>query len=178
MNNSIFFSLYGLAHQSIFFDKLIIFVADIFPYIVVIFAIIFLLFHHEVLLSKNPLKELSQKWIEIVSAFFSGVLAWIVAEVLKILLHTPRPFIAFQNVVGLFPETGFAFPSQHSTFFMALAVSIFFINKKIGYIFIIFAIFIGCARIIAGVHFPIDVLAGFILGIIISIILKHIFKKK
>jgi undecaprenyl-diphosphatase len=186
MNDQIFFTLYGLAHKSAFFDKVIYFFADTLPYITVLAAIIFLLFHTEVISLKttvnkdemwNSFKVFKQKWKEIVIVFFSGVLAWIFAYVLKYLIHTKRPFDAFQQVTSLFPESGFAFPSGHATFFMALATALFFSHKKVGYIFVIVAILIGIARIIGGVHFPSDILGGFILGAITAYFVKFLYNK-
>jgi len=181
INNKIFFFFYNFAHQSIFFDRLVIFFADIFPYIVIVLAGIFLLVHHEVITSKNPFSALAQKWKEIVLVFFSGIFAWCISQVIKFLIHNPRPFLAFPNVSSLLPESGFAFPSGHATFYMALAFSIFLSHKKAGFVFIFFAFLIGIARIIAGVHFPIDILGGFILGIFIAYsmeLLYNIFFKK
>ena len=86
--------------------------------------------------------------------------------------------MVLENIRPLFPETGFAFPSGHATFFAALAISIFFLNKKVGYIFIFFALLIGLARIMAGVHFPIDILGGFILGSLVAYLFGCIFYKK
>ena len=154
MNTTIFFFFYNLAHQSKILDDLIIFFALYFPYVVVVLAAIFLLFLH--------------KKKEILLVFFSGALAWILAYVLKFFFHTLRPFDVFSTVRSLIPESGFSFPSGHATFFMALAVSIFFYHKKAGYVFMFFALLIGLARIIAGVHFPIDILGGFVLGGLIS----------
>jgi len=168
MNNQIFFFFYNLAHQSAFFDQIIIFLAVYFPYIVVILAGLFLLFHHEVLQAENPFRFFLQKKKEILLVFFSGCLAWFFAYILKILIHIPRPFAAFLSIHNLFSETGYAFPSGHATFFSALAFSIFFMHKKAGYVFLFFAILIGLARIVAGVHFPIDILGGFILGGIVA----------
>ena len=167
INNNIFFYLYNFAHQSNTLDKIIIFFADTFPYIVIVLAGIFLIFHHNALPNKNTWSELKnyfKKIKEILFVFFSGVVAWCLASILKILIHTPRPFNVFTNVHSLISETGFAFPSGHATFYLALAVSLYFCHKKVGYLFMIFALLIGIARIMAGVHFPVDILGGFILG--------------
>ena len=177
LNNQFFYFFYNLAHKSEFFDKVVIFIAHTFPYIVILLAIIFLFFHHDVLLSKNPFKIFAQKWKEIVLVFFSGIFAWCISQVLKLLIHTPRPFVEFQNVSSLIPETGFAFPSGHATFYMALAFAIFFSHKKAGYIFMFFALLIGIARIVAGVHFPIDILGGFVLGTLTAYFVRFIYSK-
>lgn len=172
MDNIIFYFFYSLTHQSQFFDSLIIFFAVYFPYVIIILSGLFLLFHHEVFKTESTFAVFMQKRKEILSAFFVGILAWIIANILKFLFHTPRPFDVFSQVRSLFPETGFAFPSGHAAFFMALAVSIFFYHKKAGYVFIFFALLIGLARIIAGVHFPIDILGGFILGALVAFFVK------
>jgi undecaprenyl-diphosphatase len=176
MNNQIFFFFYNLAHQSQIFDKIIIFFAVYFPYVVIILAGLFLLFHHEVFKAEEPLRVFLEKKREILMVFFSGCLAWVLAYVLKILIHTPRPFDVFSQVHSLISETGYTFPSGHATFFMALAMSIFFLHKKAGYFFMLFALLIGLARIIAGVHFPIDILGGFVLGGIISYLVAFLGK--
>lgn len=174
MNDKIFFFFYDMSHKSGLVDQMIIFFADILPYIVVVLAFVFLIFHHEILKRENPFKALMQKWKEFFLVFFSGAFAWFLAYVLKYLIHTERPFIVLQNVYSLFPQTGFAFPSGHSTFFMALAFAIFFNHKKIGYVFILFALLIGIARIVAGVHFPIDILGGYLLGFLIAFFFKNV----
>ena len=111
MNNSIFFSLYSLAHQSSFLDKIIVFIADKLPYLVILAAIIFMLKHHDVLKSKNPIKIFFKKWKEILIVFISSVSAWLLSYILKYICHTPRPFNVFSNVHSLFAENGYAFPS-------------------------------------------------------------------
>jgi undecaprenyl-diphosphatase len=174
MNNTIFFFFYNLTHHSQIFNNVVIFFAVYFPYLVVILAGLFLLFHHEVFRAENPFQVFLQKKKEILLVFFSGIVAYLVASILKIFIHTLRPFDAFPNVHALISETGYSFPSGHSTFFMALAFSIFFSHKKAGYVFMFFALLIGIARIIAGVHFPIDILGGFILGSLVAFFMKNV----
>ncbi len=175
INNQIFFVLYNLSHQSAFFDSLIVFIGKIFPFIVILLAGIFLLFHHDVVSSHNPFKEFIKKWKEIIYVFFSGFSAFVVAALLKGFIHMDRSFVQFNTVLPLFsPDQKYSFPSSHATFFSALAVSIFLSHKKAGYIFMFFAFLIGLARIIAGVHFPLDILAGFALGAGIAFFLKKV----
>ncbi len=158
MNNNIFYFFYNLAYQSNFFDHVVIFFGFWFPYIVVALAVLFLFFFRK-------------SWREFFIVFFSGGLSVFFDLILKHFIQAPRPFLALTNIHALFPETGYAFPSGHATFFAALAVSIFFLNKKAGYVFMLFAFLIGLARIIAGVHFPLDIVSGFCLGFIVSYIL-------
>ncbi len=175
MNNQIFYFFYSLAYQSIFIDNVIIFFAQIFPYIVILGAIIFLLFHHDVLPSENPFLEFKKKWKEISLVFVSGISAWVIASIIKIIVKAPRPEILL-DIKSLILKSDFSFPSGHATFFFALAVAIFLSHKKAGYYFIFFAVLIGITRIAVGVHFPIDILFGFLLGYLISFIFKKFIK--
>src|SRR3989344_1066955 len=120
MNETIFYFFYNLAHRSEIFDKLIIFFAFYFPYIVIILAGLFLLFHHDVFKAENPYQVFLEKKKEILMVFFSGAVAWVLSYILKFLISTPRPFDAIEGVTSLFRETGYAFQSGHASFFMAL----------------------------------------------------------
>ncbi len=40
-----------------------------------------------------------------------------------------------------------------------------------------FALLIGIARVMAGVHFSIDILGGFILGALIALIVQYLYPK-
>jgi undecaprenyl-diphosphatase len=174
MNNQIFYFFYNLAHQFNFLDRVIIFLAVYLPWLVAISAFLFLIFHHNIHQSSNPFRELINKWKEFFFVFFSGGFAWIIAKIFKILIETPRPFLSLSDVQPLFLENGFAFPSGHATFFSALGFALFAKHKRVGYIFILFAILIGIARVMAGVHFPIDILGGFLLGWLIAYFLKNV----
>lgn len=178
INHYIFFSLYSLAHQSIFIDGIVLFFASYFQYVVILSAIIFLLFHHEVLRNERPFFALKKKWKEIMFVFVSVISAWLSSLLLKVIFHTVRPFNDFIDVVPLLRPTDYSFPSGHSTFFMALAIAIYLCHKRAGIIFGIFALLIGLSRIIAGVHYPIDIFGGFILGGFISYGLLLLFDKK
>jgi undecaprenyl-diphosphatase len=65
-----------------------------------------------------------------------------------------------------------SFPSTHATNHMAIALSIVLANifdkKWINYIWIFWALSIGFAQIYVGVHYPSDIVVGFLLGILIA----------
>ncbi|HUM53362.1 MAG TPA: phosphatase PAP2 family protein [Chitinophagales bacterium] len=65
-----------------------------------------------------------------------------------------------------------SFPSTHATNHMSIALSIVFANiftkNWINYIWIFWALSIGFAQIYVGVHYPSDVLVGFLLGTLIA----------
>lgn len=175
LNNKIFYFFYNFAHQSVFSDKLIIFFADSLPYLVVIF--IFLFFYYRILIANKFLKSFLKNGKELFFVFFAGSLAWLIAQILKVSIQAPRPFLALSDVRALFPEIGYAFPSQHTVFFTAIAMMMVFFHKKIGYGLLFSAILIGLARIIAGVHFPVDILGGFVLGVTVAYFMKFLYKK-
>src|SRR3989338_6009807 len=159
MNNAIFYFFYSWAHRLEFFDQAVVFVAILFPYLVVLLALSYLLFYR---------KSLRDSLFVFATAGVAGV----ISKILKFIIHTPRPQLALEDVVSLFEKTSYAFPSDHATFFMALAFAIFFLHKKTGYVFMFFALLIGLARIVAGFHFPLDILGGFALGIAVAFLVK------
>jgi len=179
MNNKIFFDLYNLAHQSINLDWLIVFSANNFGYIMVFIAFIFLIFHTDGVFDyRAPFLQLKNKIKEIILVFSSAVSAYIFEYILKLLMPSPRPFLYFENVKPLFLHGGMdSFPSGHAMFFGALAMSLYFVHKRIGYMYFAVALIVGVARVAAGVHFPIDILVGYILGVIVACIFKLILKK-
>lgn len=59
-----------------------------------------------------------------------------------------------------------SFPSDHATFFFALATCLFFVSKKVGSFSYLYAFFVIClTRIYKGEHYPTDILVGAMLGI-------------
>jgi undecaprenyl-diphosphatase len=180
MNNEIFFKLYSLAHQSIFLDWLIIFSAKLFGIIMIVLAVLFLFFQaDEIFDYRQSFLQLKNKIKEISLIFFPAVFAWLIASVIKYFVSSPRPFIFFENVKPLFLHGAMdSFPSGHATFFSALAVSLFLKPHRIGFLYILVALIISLARVASGIHFPIDILAGWLLGTTIALIFGYFFKDK
>ena len=119
-----------------------------------------------------------KNWREFFVIFFTGGLTVVFDLILKYSIHVTRPFLSLPNIYPLFPEAGYAFPSGHAAVFSAIAFAIYFKHKKAGFVFMLFAFLIGLARIIAGVHFPIDIFGGFILGFVVAFLIKKISNLK
>ena len=101
---------------------------------------------------------------------------WISARILKDCFHIARPYVEY-NLVPLVYEPGYSFPSEHVAVFTTLCVTAFFLHRKSGILLAIITIFIAISRIVIGVHYPIDVLGGAVLGGLIGFLLIKLFKK-
>ena len=91
-------------------------------------------------------------------------------NLIKNLVQRPRPFVTFTDIQILIPTPSeFSFPSGHtSSSFAAAAVFYRHLPKKIGIPMVVLAGLIGFSRLYVGVHYPTDVIAGVIMGILLS----------
>ncbi|MHB1652798.1 MAG: phosphatase PAP2 family protein [Desulfitobacteriaceae bacterium] len=101
---------------------------------------------------------------------FLGMLALLLSwffsdEVLKTLIARPRPFVHFPDarILADKPQQ-FSFPSGHTTTSFAPAVTFLLKKRALGIAALILAALIGFSRIYVGVHYPLDVLGGVLLG--------------
>ena len=179
INLYMFNLIFSLAHRSNFLDWLIVFCANDFGYIMIFLAVIYLVFYADGAFDYHmPLLQAKKKAKDIILVFSSAVIAYIGEYFLKSLMPSPRPFLYFENIKPLFLHGGMdSFPSGHAMFFGALAMSLYFVNKKMGYLYFVVALIVGLARVASGIHFPVDIFFGYIFGIIIAVIFEFIVNK-
>ncbi len=71
----------------------------------------------------------------------------------------------------------YGFPSSHATNAAAVATIFVYYNRQWAWLWIVLAFLIGFSRVYVGVHYPFDVLAGWLLGSLISITMVTVADK-
>lgn len=175
MEQSLFFGIFDFFNGTQVGSLLAIFFASLLPVALVIF-----LFFYE---------WSTQKRAGLVSAirrsavlFLPATIAFALSEFFKFIAPSPRPFLALDitPLITVSDAMG-SFPSTHATFFFALALTLYLKKHKFWRWYFAGAVFIAIGRIAVGVHFPLDIFAGMLLGVTMGFAVFHIlefFKKK
>jgi undecaprenyl-diphosphatase len=116
---------------------------------------------------------------QVIHAIFASLFAFLLAEIFKYVFQTQRPFMVNGGDIDvLFAPNNGAFPSSHAAGSFALAITVFLHDRKVGFWFVGASLLIGIARVIANVHYPVDILGGAFLGTLIAVFVEkiHLFK--
>ncbi|WP_300684061.1 phosphatase PAP2 family protein [Acutalibacter sp. 1XD8-36] len=102
---------------------------------------------------------------------------------LKNIICRPRPFQEMPEISLLIPPpSGYSFPSGHSCASFAAATTIFLKDKRPGTAALALAALIAFSRVVLFVHYPTDVLAGSLLGVLCALAAaygyRRLFQKK
>lgn len=102
-----------------------------------------------------------------VAALLSASLALLANQAIASLWDRPRPFAAHPLSTHLFaaPSTDPSFPSDHAAAAFAIAVAVLAFSRAAGSAFLATATLIAVSRVVVGLHYPSDVLAGAVVGI-------------
>jgi len=151
-------------------DVVGIFFARYIGYILVLVVLLFLL------------KNFKKYWPMVAKVFIAAILSrFIITELIRFLWYRARPYVE-NNVNLLLPHDPVnnpvaSFPSGHAAFYFAIATIVYFYNKKLGILFFIASFLMGIARVFGGVHWPSDILAGAIVGIISAWLVVKLSKR-
>ena len=177
MNEEVFRLLNEFAGASVLTDTLFIFCGAYLGWVLIVGIGMFLFrerwSHPRILFF--PKREHAR---EVGIVFFTALVVWLATQVLKDIFDVSRPFLVLDKVRVLLGADGTgSFPSGHASFFGALAFGLYFYHRRLAYFYGGAAVLIGVSRIVAGVHWPLDVVGGYMFGILVAYIIYVIVRK-
>ncbi|MCP4523961.1 MAG: phosphatase PAP2 family protein [Candidatus Gracilibacteria bacterium] len=108
--------------------------------------------------------------------FYSTLVAFIINMVIQSFVTFDRPESVLEatNTLILNHIPDASFPSDHTAISIAFVTALYLGGfKKVAFMFLPFAMLMNISRIISGVHWPLDVFAGTIVGILSGGIVFH-----
>jgi len=164
MDTTIFYALNSLAGRSVVADAVFIFLASWLIWIQAVAVLVFWL------LSR------ARRLVPIISAALGAGLVWVINQFIGEIIFLPRPFASLSNVHQLISKSALekSFPSDHAALVFAIATSIFLVDRRWGSAFLIIAALVSIGRVLAGVHFPSDVLVGAALGAACAVLAHYL----
>ncbi len=165
-NLNVFRWINDLAGHNVWLDKFMIFAADNMGYLLV--ASVFILFW-----KKDYFKKVA--FVSLGSAIVARL---VFVSIFRYFIYSPRPFLVLEHVnVLMNHEVESSFPSGHASFYFALATGVYLYNKKAGWVYFALAGLLGFARIFVSVHWPLDILAGAVLGVVTAVLVNYLVNR-
>lgn len=157
-NVSLFFLIFNLHGYSWILDNLMVFGAE-----TLVYFVIFMMVLLTIMGGASERKSL-------LLAIFSLVISLVIVKIIRMFYFEPRPFITYHltSLVNRVPDA--SFPSTHTTRMACIAFAYYFYKSKYALLMLFFLIWMGFARIYVGAHYPLDIIGGFAVGIISTII--------
>lgn len=129
----------------------------------------------------------TKAWVFIVGAIVTVMLSdQISSQLFKPYFQRPRPCMDenFKQFVRLFTNdcpTAFSFTSSHATNHFGLAIffmgTLGFAMKGYKYLWLLWAFLIAYGQVYIGVHYPTDVIAGSLIGILVGSFSVYLYKQ-
>ena len=98
-------------------------------------------------------------------------ISFVFVSIFRHYVNAPRPYeVADIEPIIEKETTGNSFPSRHVFSIFVIATTLYFISKPLGILLMIAGVLLAILRVVGGVHFPRDVIAGAIIGIISGVL--------
>lgn len=107
-------------------------------------------------------------------SLFAVVATFLIVVVLKQMFLTSRPYILNRSLVYGGMAYLSSFPSAHTAISFALATTVSLHHKRLGVMVFTLASLLGISRVVANVHWPIDIVAGVLIGVTIGLFFDSI----
>ena len=101
-------------------------------------------------------------------ALTSMALSSLVVLMVNAQYFRPRPFDAVDVTLLMYMPTDSSFPANAMAATFGLAAAVWGVNRKVGAALLVAAGIYGFARVMAGVHYPLDIVGGAAIGVVIA----------
>ncbi|GAA0361224.1 phosphatase PAP2 family protein [Alkalibacterium iburiense] len=103
--------------------------------------------------------------------FLAPAISFILVSIFRNKLNAPRPYEVNDTTPLIKKDTkGKSFPSRHVFSVFVIASTLYFISQPLGIILMLAGVILAFLRVIGGVHFPRDVIAGAVIGILSGVL--------
>ena len=109
-----------------------------------------------------------QRQLGVFVALTAMALSNSVVFILNFFYFRPRPFVDVDVSLLFYRPTDSSFPSNAVAAVFGLAFGIWGVNRRLGWFAIVAAGLYGLARVYAGVHYPLDILAGAAIAAVVT----------
>lgn len=98
-------------------------------------------------------------------------ISFIMVSAARSFINAPRPYEKLDIDPIIYKNTqGRSFPSRHVFAIFVIAMALYYISSPLGIALMLMGILLAAIRVIGGVHFAKDVIAGAAIGIICGVI--------
>ena len=176
VNTKLFIIINNLATMSSFWDMFFLVLTTSVSVALGIIIVLYVVWHsHKTV--PDMARGMLAKHREVFAIGITLVATYVLVVGIKTLVALPRPFLVLPSINSLLIYGGNnSFPSNHAAIFAALATSLYPFHRGIGLVVGALALLIGFSRIFVGVHYPLDVIAGFAIGISIAVLVRMILR--
>lgn len=163
-NISLFFQIFSLNGQFPILDQLMIFGTTSLIYLTILLILIL------------AFKGKAQEKKAFLLIILGLPIAILLIKIIHLFIFEPRPFVNLHFLPLVSEHTNASFPSRHATISAVIAFSYTYFKSKWAALFLIIAAWIGFSRIFVGVHYPLDILGGFVVAVVSLFIALQIKK--
>jgi undecaprenyl-diphosphatase len=159
-----FRALNALAGNGVFADTAIVILAEFVVFLLIAGLALFILLD----------KDRNRRIVALKAIIAAFVGRAIFVSVIRLFYFRPRPFVhgAVTQLVDHSAAEG-SFPSGHAAVMFAIAFTLVYKYPLWGWIYLALAAVSGAARVIAGVHFPLDILGGMFVGALAALFICY-----
>lgn len=100
-----------------------------------------------------------------------SAIPFVIVSLLRRIIDAPRPYELY-DIYDTPPRRrgGRSFPSRHAFSIFAIGTSIAFVCPVLAVVILILGVALSASRVLLGIHFPRDIIAGAVIGTVTSVI--------